>query len=174
MPMDSNPYAAPGAVVDDVLGFATSELEGRKAPRSKRLDAAVLDGLINVVWLTPFMWGATMWVGVKRGLKPAAPMVVVLLLGTALLLAMIVINCMLIDRYGQTIGKRTLHIAVVRKGGGRIGLSRYIFLRFLPAGLLGVIPLVGKFAWLVDVLLIFGPERRCLHDLIADTIVIDV
>jgi uncharacterized RDD family membrane protein YckC len=172
--MESNPYAAPAAVVDDVRGHAAKDMESRKAGRGRRLGAAVLDGLVNVVWLAPFFWGAMMGVGVKQGLKPAAPMVGLLLLGVALLVAMIVVNCLLIHRYGQTIGKRTLDIAIVRTDGERLGLARYIFLRVLPVGLLGVIPLVGKLAGLVDVLLIFGAERRCLHDLIADTIVIDV
>ncbi len=172
--MESNPYAAPAAVVDDVRGNTAKDLESRKASRGKRLGAVMLDGLVNVVWLAPFMWGAVMAAGVKQGLKPAGPMVGLMLLGTALLVATIVINCVLIHRYGQTIGKRTLDIAIVRTDGDRVGLARYIFLRVLPIGLLGVIPLVGKLAGLVDALLIFGAERRCLHDMIADTIVIDV
>jgi uncharacterized RDD family membrane protein YckC len=77
-------------------------------------------------------------------------------------------------RSGQTIGKRALDIAVVRSDGSPVALSRYIFLRVAPMWLLGLIPLVGRFIGLVDPLLIFGKERRCLHDLIADTIVVDV
>jgi uncharacterized RDD family membrane protein YckC len=37
-----------------------------------------------------------------------------------------------------------------------------------------MIPVVGRLINLVDPLLIFGKERRCLHDLIADTIVVDI
>jgi uncharacterized RDD family membrane protein YckC len=40
--------------------------------------------------------------------------------------------------------------------------------------LLGAIPYVGWLVSLVDPLLIFGKDRRCLHDLIADTIVVDI
>jgi hypothetical protein len=36
-----------------------------------------------------------------------------------------------------------------------------------------MIPFVGKAVNLIDPLLIFGKEKRCLHDLIADTIVVD-
>ncbi|MEO6801047.1 MAG: RDD family protein [Rhodanobacter sp.] len=172
--METNPYAAPAAVVDDVQGRFDGDLESRKAGRGKRLGAALLDGVINVVWLIPVVLGATMAVGVRQGTKSAGLMIAVFLLGLILLAAMVVINCVMIHRSGQTIGKRTLDIAMVRSNGDHMGLVRYIFLRFLPVSLLGVIPLVGRFAGLVDVLLIFGTERRCLHDLIADTIVIDV
>jgi uncharacterized RDD family membrane protein YckC len=40
--------------------------------------------------------------------------------------------------------------------------------------LLSGIPYAGGLITLVDLLLIFGKERRCLHDLMADTIVVDV
>ena len=70
--------------------------------------------------------------------------------------------------------KRALDIAIVRTDGSRMGLLRYIFIRVLPVGLLGAIPYVGWLVSLIDPLLIFGKDRRCLHDLIADTIVVDI
>lgn len=172
--METNPYAAPAAVVDDVRVYSDSDLESRKASRLKRLGAALLDGLINVVWAAPVFMGAMMANGVKTGTKSAGPMIALMVLGLILLLVMLVINLVLIHRHGQTIGKRTLDIAMVRSNGDHMGVLRYIFLRVLPVSLLGAIPLVGKFVSLVDPLLIFGAQRRCLHDLIADTIVIDV
>lgn len=172
--METNPYAAPAAVVDDVPGFVDGDLESRKASRGRRLGAALLDGVINVVWAVPIILGVMMAGGVRAGIKSAGPMLALMVLGLILLLAMIVINCVLVHRDGQTIGKRMLNIAMVRSSGERMGLVRYIFLRLLPISLLGAIPWVGQFAGLVDVLLIFGTQRRCLHDLIADTIVIDI
>jgi uncharacterized RDD family membrane protein YckC len=171
--MESNPYAAPAAVVDDVAAWDAQDLENRKASRGKRLGAALLDGVVNVVWIAPIVWGAVMADDVKQGLKPAAPMIGVFVFGFVLLVGMIVINCVLLHRHGQTVGKRALDIAVVRTDGSRVGLVRYIFLRVVPIGLLGIIPVVGRLINLVDPLLIFGKERRCLHDLIADTIVVD-
>ena len=172
--MEANPYAAPAAVVDDVAAWDAHDLENRKSGRGKRLGAALLDGLVNLIWLLPIIWGATMAVGVRQGLKPAAPMVGVMLLGLALLIGVFVVNCIMIHRSGQTIGKRALDIAIVRTDGNRVGLARYIFLRVVPVILISLIPFVGRLINLVDPLLIFGKERRCLHDLIADTIVVDV
>lgn len=172
--MEANPYAAPAAVVDDVAAWDAYDLENRKADRGKRLGAALLDGLVNLIWVLPIIWGATMALDVRHGLKPAAPMVGVVMLGLVLLIAIFVVNCMMIHRSGQTIGKRALDIAIVRTDGSRMGLLRYIFLRVAPIILISLIPLVGRLINLVDPLLIFGKERRCLHDLIADTIVVDV
>jgi uncharacterized RDD family membrane protein YckC len=171
---NQNPYAAPAAVVDDVAAWDAYDLENRKAERGRRLGAALLDGLINLIWVLPVVWGATMALDVRHGLKPAAPMVGVIVLGLALLIGIFVVNCMMIHRRGQTIGKRALDIAIVRTDGSRVGLARYIFLRGMPVVLISMIPVVGKLINLVDPLLIFGKERRCLHDLIADTIVVNV
>ncbi|HEV2679708.1 MAG TPA: RDD family protein [Rhodanobacter sp.] len=171
--METNPYAAPAAVVDDVAAWDARDLESRKASRGKRLGAALLDGVISLIWLAPIIWGATMVGDVRQGIKPAAPMIGVVVLGIVLMLAICIINCVMLHRSGQTVGKRALDIAVVRSDGSRIELMRYIFLRVVPVVLMGMIPFVGRLVNLVDPLLIFGPERRCLHDLIADTIVVD-
>jgi uncharacterized RDD family membrane protein YckC len=172
--MESNPYAAPAAVVDDVAAWDAYDLENRKAGRGKRLGAALLDGLVNLIWFLPIIWGGSMVRDVRHGLKPGAPMMGLILLGLALLIGIFVVNCMMIHRSGQTIGKRALDIAIVRTDGSRMGLLRYIFMRVAPIILISMIPVVGRLINLVDPLLIFGKERRCLHDLIADTIVVDV
>lgn len=172
--MENNPYAAPTAVVDDVQAWNAYDLENSKAGRGKRLGAALLDGVISLIWLAPVAWAIYMALDVRRGLKPAGPMVALLLLGLALMITILVVNCLMLHRSGQTIGKRAVDIAVVRTDGSRVALSRYIFLRVVPVVLLSMIPVVGRLINLVDPLLIFGKEKRCLHDLIADTIVVDV
>ncbi len=72
---------------------------------------------------------------------------------------------------GQSIGKRMLRLRVVRTDGSPASLARIVFLRN------GVIVLLGSLCGvvsLVDALMIFGEERRCLHDQLADTIVVNV
>ena len=172
--METNPYAAPQATVDDVRAWDAQDLESRKASRGKRLGAALLDGVINVICALPIIWSLSMGDEVRQGIKPAAPAMGLLVLGLVLLLAAFVVNCLMVHRTGQTIGKRMLDIAIVRTDGSQMSLSRYIFVRALPVGLLGAIPYLGWIVSLVDPLLIFGTERRCLHDMIADTIVVDI
>ena len=77
-----------------------------------------------------------------------------------------------LHRTGQTFCKKMLGIKIVRNDGSRAGLGRIFWLRMFVPGLVGAIPLVGGLFGLIDPLFIFGEEKRCLHDLIADTIVV--
>lgn len=172
--MERNPYAAPAAVVDDVLGNDAGDLESRKASRGKRLGAALIDGLVNAIWMGMF-FGAFMmrYRAHMQGIAVSQTSGMLIFLGAVVMIGIFVVNCFMLHRSGQTIGKRALDIAVVRSDGSPIALSRYIFLRVVPIVLLSMIPVVGRFVNLIDPLVIFGAERRCLHDYIADTIVVD-
>jgi uncharacterized RDD family membrane protein YckC len=70
---------------------------------------------------------------------------------------------------GQSIGKRITGIKITRTDGSRASLGRIFWLRNVVNGLLSLIPLYG----LIDALFIFAETRQCLHDKIADTIVIN-
>ena len=73
------------------------------------------------------------------------------------------------SRYnGQSIGKKLLGIKVVRSDGSAVSLARLIWLRNVVNWVIHVVPFYG----LVDSLFIFGESRQCLHDKIADTIVV--
>jgi uncharacterized RDD family membrane protein YckC len=78
------------------------------------------------------------------------------------------LTILFVSRNGQSIGKKLLGIKVVRSDGSKASLGRIFLLRNVVNTLLGIIPLYG----LVDALLIFGEARQCVHDKIADTIVI--
>ncbi|MGH8588531.1 MAG: RDD family protein, partial [Gammaproteobacteria bacterium] len=73
---------------------------------------------------------------------------------------------------GQSIGKRLLKIRIVRSTGERATLSRILFARYLPIQAMGIVPVIGMLYALIDILFIFGDSRQCLHDRIADTIVV--
>ena len=90
----------------------------------------------------------------------------------AAMLAWLVYNLKLMHEFGQTFGKKVMGIKVVRTDGSRLGLLRWITHRVLVIGLIGVIPYVGWVVTLADVLAIFRESRQCLHDQIADTMVI--
>jgi uncharacterized RDD family membrane protein YckC len=73
------------------------------------------------------------------------------------------------QKYGRSLGKKWLNMRVVRSDGSPVDLMRLIFLRnVIPSAVAQLCGIIG----LVDALMIFGQEQRCLHDLIADTIVI--
>ncbi|MBI2385787.1 MAG: RDD family protein [Elusimicrobia bacterium] len=126
------------------------------ASRTQRFLAALADGFIVGV---PYVIGTL----------EAAP-VAVRLLGVVASLALLVTQLVLVSKHGQTLGKRFLGIRIVMKdtlenGGFVVNVLK----RGLLNGLLSLIP--GYF--LVDSLFIFREDRRCIHDLIAGTCVIE-
>jgi uncharacterized RDD family membrane protein YckC len=95
-----------------------------------------------------------------------------MLISCVLVLAVISINISLLNGNGQTIGKRAVGTKIVRTDGSPVELWRVIALRWLPLFITRWIPFVGSLAGLADALVIFGSEKRCIHDYIADTIVV--
>ena len=53
-----------------------------------------------------------------------------------------------------------------------IPLWKTFFVRYLPLAVSANIPWVGQFIVLVDSLFVFRKDKRCIHDLIANTKVI--
>lgn len=161
----ANPYAAPTARVAEV--FATNAFV--KSTRLSRLGAVLLDTVIVVVpviilaVVMPSFW--------VNGDSSSFPMVM-----GAIGLAWIgfaIYQLVMLYRHGQTLGKKILGIKIVRSDGSRAGLRRIVLLRYLVPGIIGAIPYVGFIFSLIDPLFIFGDEKRCVHDLMADTIVVD-
>ncbi len=74
-------------------------------------------------------------------------------------------------RFGQSVAKRLFKIKVVRVDGSPVELWRIILLRNVA---IHVISQLCGLVGIIDGAMIFGDEQRCLHDLIAETIVIDV
>jgi uncharacterized RDD family membrane protein YckC len=173
--MEANPYAAPGAVVEDAYAFDANDLEARKASRWQRLGAAFVDGIIISLCMLPIFfqsfaaYNARVHGAVPPTFAVSGYVYVCFLLG----LAVIVVNCVLLSRNAQTIGKKLLGIKILRTDGSQATLGRIFLTRYLPIRLFGFIPFVGPIIALVDVLMIFGEEKRCLHDRIADTIVVN-
>lgn len=76
----------------------------------------------------------------------------------------------LIATQGQTLAKMLLGMRIVTDGGHMPGLVQGVILRNWVRFALSFIP----FFSLIDVLFIFGESRRCIHDYMAGTYVVDV
>ena len=162
----TNPYAPPKGAVRDMPEEAL-EL----ASRLVRLLAAILDGIIAgvMVYVPAFVvLAATGGFGQTGGEVDPGVFMLPVALGVIGAIAWAWITTLLVARYGQTMGKRLLEIRVVRSDGSKASLGRIFWLRNVVNGLLGIIPLYS----LIDHLLIFGQRKQCIHDLIADTIVV--
>jgi uncharacterized RDD family membrane protein YckC len=149
-----------------------------KASRLARLAATFIDGLIFGIPFIPsyVLAGHTLLhqgriSGVDAWMALAATGI---MFNLALVADCVLVGlaAVLVHRNGQSIGKALLGIKVVRSDGGRATLGRIFWLRYFFNTCLTVIPFVGGLYALVDVLMIFGAERRCCHDHIADTIVV--
>lgn len=141
---------------------APQELELAEA--GTRFVANLVDSL---VWAVPW-FGASL----LQFLFKDSPIAVVLMLtGVLAALGLLGYQAYLVSESGQSIGKRMMGIRTVRVDGSRASLGRIIFLRNVVPSLIG--SLCGLFG-LIDALFIFGDQRRCLHDMIADTIVVKV
>jgi uncharacterized RDD family membrane protein YckC len=163
-----NPYAPPKSAVRDA-----AEAAAEPADRLIRLVAAILDGLIlGCMVYVPIVVAIAGAGGFAGPGESAEPNEVALGLGVLLAViggvAWIWLTVTFVARNGQSIAKKIMGIKVVRRDGSRATLGRIFWLRNVVNGLLSVIPLYD----LVDVLFIFGEERQCLHDKIADTIVV--
>jgi uncharacterized RDD family membrane protein YckC/DNA-directed RNA polymerase subunit RPC12/RpoP len=75
----------------------------------------------------------------------------------------------LICTQGQTIGKKLFMIRIVTTGGRLPGFLQGILLRNWLRFLLSFIPFFG----IIDLFFVLGESRRCIHDLIAGTRVVD-
>jgi len=175
-----NRFAPPEARVDAPVEDEPPELV--PAGRGRRLAAHAID-FLPVAVIVPAMLAAIAMPAYRTFARrasgdygPAAtdstPTNAALAVGVALLLAWLGWNCRLVHRHGQSFGKRLLRIRVVRRDGGRVTLGRFVVMRWLPMWLAGLVPYFGKLLWLVDSGLAFRGSGRCLHDEIADTIVV--
>ena len=176
----ANPYAPPVATVADVSDRAGTE--PRLAERGTRLGASMIDGLVMLLLFAPAML-AGIGLGDLGGTADATPPailvwaeahpVVTQIVGDiAGLLVFFAVNGYWLHTRGQSVGKRLLGIRIVRSSGERATLSRIIFARYVPTQAMGMVPVIGMLYALIDILFIFGDSRQCLHDRIADTIVV--
>jgi uncharacterized RDD family membrane protein YckC len=166
-----NPYAPPKAVVRD----AAEAGEFNLATRGSRLGAALLDSLTGfVVALPVFIAMGPNIVSLMAGgqIDNLAAIGLAGAISSVLAIALLIVTIILVSRNAQTIGKKLVGIKVARSDGSKAGLGRIFWLRNVVNTLISMIPFVGSLYGLVDVLFIFGEKQRCLHDHIADTIVI--
>jgi uncharacterized RDD family membrane protein YckC len=172
-----NNYAPPQSVVADI---SSSNAPFEKATRLSRLGAVLLDGLIFGI---PFIPSYAMTMGVLMHTRPnpynyfavwsvMASSGLWFYLASLIDLVLIGITTLLVYRNAQTIGKKLVGIKVARTDGSRASLARIFWLRYLLNTLIMYVPVLGGLYALVDACMIFGEQRRCCHDYIADTIVI--
>ena len=144
------------------------------AGRFARFCAAMIDGIILIVLLFAIAKITGFWEQIMPRLAQNIPLtmeenIIAFVVGQALFLTL---NGMLLAKHGQTIGKAIIGVKIVDTQQNAVGFAKLYVLRYLTIVFISMIPVVGSLLNLLNILFIFGKERRCLHDRIAGTIVI--
>ena len=164
-----NPYA---------VGNASASLmpAGRRlADLGKRFLGALIDFLIGLVFLGPgyVLMGIGGALSGDREFSPIA-LVGVLVVGVGAI-AILVVQIYLLLTRSQTIGKYFMKTQIVDFNTGvRADFVHAFVLRLLVNGLISGIPCIGTIYAIVDICFIFRADRRCIHDLLASTCVVDI
>jgi uncharacterized RDD family membrane protein YckC len=173
-----NAYAPPKANVADVSPGGD---ELTLASRLARLGAAILDSIIvGALVYTPLVFSGAMGAAMAEVMRENNPMAFwSLFLSAAGMVSLLlfvgwaVVTFRFVAANGQTIAKKLVGIKVVRSDGSRATVGRIFWLRNVVNTLISLIPLVGALYGLIDLLFIFTERNQCLHDKIADTIVVN-
>lgn len=130
----------------------------------------MLDSIIGLLVTGPLMFWTGYWQRAMQQQVSTGDMV----LHTVVWLAIyMLLHGYLLATRGQSIGKMLLRVRIVDYDtGALLPLSKLVGLRLVPVWIVSLIPYVGGILSLIDVLFIFGSERRCVHDLIAGTRVV--
>lgn len=166
-PVVTPPGASPPVVAPSPM--TRTVIDPNLAGRGARLGAFLLDLLILSVSLLPGIA-----VGIAGGDDNENTKVIAgLLCGLGILLVLIV-QFYLLSTRGQTIGKKVVGVKVVKYAdGSNPGFVYACLLRLIVPGLISNVPIVGFLFSIVDVCFIFSEERRCIHDQIAGTKVVN-
>ena len=159
-----NPYAPPTAEVQDIYD-PTGALE--LADRGTRLAAAIVDGCIffGMCYL-PIL--AMVAVGSAAGQDSDVLVAIGFMAGMAGFGVWCWLTIPRVMANGQSIAKKMLGIKVVRTDGSPASFGRIFWLRNVVNGAMAILPLYQFIDWLF----IFGESRQCLHDKLADTMVV--
>jgi len=137
----------------------------------QRFAAMLIDSLIIGIIISPLSYVLELERYVESGAVLPYPVIIQLYIG--IFAAYVLVNGWLLYRYGQTVGKRMLKIAIATDDYQVPSFNRLIFVRYVPFLVTGIFPILSAVN-IFDGLLIFKPDRRCLHDILAGTQVIYV
>jgi uncharacterized RDD family membrane protein YckC len=155
-----NPYAPPQVDIGEhALSSETLETLARPATRFK---AKFVDQFLFVASLGVGLFSAAWDSGIAT-----------FVLVTVLTGGLLIYQWHLIATTGRSLGKRWCHIKIVKMDGEQVDFVSGVVLRSWLPGLLGLVPGLGSLFALLDAGFVLRVERRCLHDYVAGTKVID-
>lgn len=165
-----NPYAPPSV---DVSRVAEAGTRAPLASLGQRLGAAMLDGLVAIVCVTPIIFATALSETANASANTTTA--ILYSLGALALLSLVVYNLVRLTQHGQTIGKKWVNIRIATfEDQSNPGFVKAVLLRGFVNGIIASIPVLGPIYSIVDICMIFREDRRCIHDLLAGTQVVQV
>lgn len=167
---DENPYRSPQAALTEPA------VDGELADCVTRLAAAILDMIFGLVVFLPIAYFGGYFSQVMDNAaagRQFLPVGVILLWSAIGFGLFILLQGYPLHATGQTWGKRLCKIKIVSLDGSKPSLGLLLLRRYLPISVISAIPFVGMLGGLVNTLMIFRGDRRCGHDLIAGTRVVE-
>ena len=164
----------PPMSIEDPYAPPTSELTSTDhiwedlalARRLTRLAASFVDGIVGMVVAVPLWYLLGTWDYFKRGQSPPPGHLIALtVLGFA---GFVVLHGYFLMTNGQTIGKKLTAIRISDLDGRVPSFTTLILFRYLPTNLVALVPYIGPYLALADIVFIFGedapvhprPDRR--------------
>jgi uncharacterized RDD family membrane protein YckC len=163
--MTDNIYNTPEAELVD-----EQNNDNMLASRGRRFSASMIDGFTIMVITIPTMYFTGGFEGIAEGQQNSLEYN--LLIGILGIIIFVVLNINILRKYGQTIGKKILGIKIVDLNGKLPNIKNHFLKRYATYFIPGQIPIAGQLFSVINILFIFGKQKRCLHDYIAGTKVV--
>jgi uncharacterized RDD family membrane protein YckC len=158
-----NPYAPPAVELEH--GWEAPESGFRNARLRQRWAGAVLDQLL-------FLGSGIPAAVVALSLDGSSKIYATAAVALVTVLPFAVVQFYLIAKTGQSLGKKICKTRIVRLDGSPPGFVYGVVIRAWAIWAASAIPGIGSFIGLADAVLVFRADRRCLHDHLAGTRVI--
>ncbi len=170
-PASTNPYEAPLTMPAAAASHSTRRrgFDPYKADLWSRFAGNFLDGLFMMVFVIFALFVVEALYAVGSTYVAGELNVELTTYGAAFVF--LLFQSILIAQSGQSLGKKIMGTQIVNFHNDDIpNIARSVLIRTWLTQLLGCIPFFG----LIDALMIFGNESRCLHDYMAGTRVISL
>ncbi|MFM7516396.1 MAG: RDD family protein [Pirellula sp.] len=145
-----NPYApslGPSLLPEEHLG------QGELATRWERFAGAFIDGIIDLVVALPVGVAVGLGIGSSFGNGPVQNIVAQTLGGVVEIILFLAVQGYFLATRSQTIGKMALGTKIVADDGGTLPFGELYTKRYLILELVALIPFIGGFIGLVDVVM---------------------
>ena len=170
--MSYNPYQPPSSELCTATNAPSPAYANfALARRWKRLAGSFLDGVLVMIATVPALYFTGYLSRVEAQSVSLPEAIAWQVAGFAVIVA---INGYTLHTRGQSIGKLALGTRIVSEESRElVPLWHIVLRRYLPVSVATMVPLVGNLAAIADALFVFRKDRRCVHDLVAGTVVID-